>query len=332
MTITQFQEDWRNAYQDGSYLLKLGGNSDLAALSTLRAGFFETLQKSELMPFQIALDHAPQVTPSTLLFDQSSVIIGSQSDIAEDQYELLERGLQTFIPWKKGPFSIFGREIDAEWRSDYKWQRIEPYTLPLEGKVIADIGCNNGYFMYRMLPQRPKLVLGFEPYAKHWFNFQWMQKYTRQDSLIMDLYGIEHMHLFEECFDVIFCLGILYHHTDPIELLRKMRRALKPGGQIIIDCQGIAGAESVSLMPAGRYANARGIWHLPTKTCLLNWIKRTNYRDYICFFEAPLGVSEQRRTEWAPVDSLNEFLDANDKSKTIEGYPAPYRFYVKALK
>ena len=44
-------------------------------------------------------------------------------------------------------------------------------------------------------------------------------------------------------------LSILYHHTDPVGLLKKMRQALAPGGKLIIDCQGIAGEESMCLVP-----------------------------------------------------------------------------------
>jgi len=37
------------------------------------------------------------------------------------------------------------------------------------------------------------------------------------------------------------------------------------------------------------------------------------------------SLDEQRKTAWMESDSLAEFLDPNDLSKTIEGYPAPMR-------
>ncbi|HBY85223.1 MAG TPA: tRNA 5-methoxyuridine(34)/uridine 5-oxyacetic acid(34) synthase CmoB, partial [Colwellia sp.] len=36
-------------------------------------------------------------------------------------------------------------------------------------------------------------------------------------------------------------------------------------------------------------------------------------------------LDEQRKTEWIDTESLQDFLDPNDSSKTIEGYPAPKR-------
>jgi tRNA (mo5U34)-methyltransferase len=66
--------------------------------------------------------------------------------------------LEALRPWKKGPLSLFGVGIDTEWRSDWKWARLAPELDPLAGKVVADVGCANGYFMYRMLAENPKLV------------------------------------------------------------------------------------------------------------------------------------------------------------------------------
>jgi tRNA (mo5U34)-methyltransferase len=263
-------------------------------------------------------------------FDQNTIEIGRTEDLSLEQHELLLSGLRTFMPWKKGPFQIFGHLIDAEWRSDLKWQRIQQLNLDLKDKVIADIGCHNGYYMYRMAALKPRFVLGIEPVAKHWINFQILQSFYRLPELDFELLGVEHMGLFRESFDLIFCLGILYHHPDPIGLLRKMKGALKKGGTIIIDCQGIPGIDSTALVPSGRYASARGNWFLPTQACLENWIKRSGFRKVQCFFSEPLGPEEQRRTEWANIDSLKEFLDPTNPALTIEGYPAPWRHYFVA--
>lgn len=38
------------------------------------------------------------------------------------------------------------------------------------------------------------------------------------------------------------------------------------------------------------------------------------------------------RSEWMTTESLAEFLDPNDSSKTLEGYPAPLRAVIIATK
>ena len=111
-----------------------------------------------------------------------------------------------------------------------------------------------------------------------------------------------------------------------------MRQALAPKGEIVVDCQGIPGELPVALTPRKRYAKARGIWFLPTQSCLENWMARAGFTQIRCFFAEPLSVEEQRRTTWANVDSLQEFLDPNNCALTQEGYPAPWRYYVIARK
>ena len=104
---------------------------------------------------------------------------------------------------------------------------------------------------------------------------------------------------------------------------------MKPGAELIVDCQGIAGDEDMALVPKGRYANCAGIWFLPTLGALKNWLRRTNFKEIECFYAEALSTHEQRRTEWADVKSLGEALDPNDSTRTVEGYPAPHRFYVR---
>ena len=44
------------------------------------------------------------------------------------------------------------------------------------------------------------------------------------------------------------------------------------------------------------------------------------------------STNEQRQTEWMTYHSLADFLDPNDRTKTVEGYPAPMRATIIAKK
>lgn len=260
------------------------------------------------------------------------VVIGDRSELSDDEFQTLIKCLKVFKPWKKGPFRIFGQHIDSEWRSDWKWGRILPHCPELEGKVIADIGAHNGYYMFRMSVEKPKFVIGFEPVVKHWHCFDFLQSYARVPNLHFEPLGVEHIGEFPRFFDIIFCLGILYHHTDPIGLLQKMRDSLQTGGTLIVDCQGIPHDDSIALFPQGNYAGGTGMWFLPSLSCLMNWIKRSGFREAVCFYQAPLSELEQRPTEWAQIKSLGDFLNPLDRQRTVEGYPRPWRFYIRAKK
>ncbi|MFB2934517.1 tRNA 5-methoxyuridine(34)/uridine 5-oxyacetic acid(34) synthase CmoB [Aerosakkonemataceae cyanobacterium BLCC-F154] len=302
------------------------------AILTLRQERQAKLFTPQNRQYQEAVQAVQDIKSNWFDFSDSVVKIGRKEELSPEQQQSFWQSLKAFCPWKKGPFELFGINIDAEWRSDWKWERILPYIQFLENRKVADIGCHNGYFMFRMAEQKPDCVIGFEPVAKHFWNFQLIQNIVRQENLFFELLGVEHIDFYPNFFDTIFCLGILYHHPDPIGLLTKMKQALSPKGEIIIDCQGIPGELPVSLTPRKRYAQARGIWFLPTQSCLENWLARAGFTQINCFFAAPLSVEEQRRTVWADIDSLQEFLNSDDSSLTIEGYPAPWRYYLIARK
>ncbi|MGB3536360.1 MAG: tRNA 5-methoxyuridine(34)/uridine 5-oxyacetic acid(34) synthase CmoB [Microcoleaceae cyanobacterium] len=290
------------------------------------------LFESRTQPYYQAVQAIQHLETNNIDLSDAVIKIGKTQELSSEDKQQLHQSLTAFCPWKKGPFELFGTLIDAEWRSDWKWQRILPHITSLKHRKIADIGCHNGYFMFRMAHQQPDCVIGFEPYAKHFWNFQLIQNIIQQKTLHFELLGVEHIDLYPNFFDTIFCLGILYHHTDPISLLRKMYNALSPRGEIIIDCQGIPGELPIALTPRKRYANARGIWFLPTQTCLENWIARSGFNQIKCFFAEPLSTQEQRRTPWANIDSLEQFIDPKNPSLTLEGYPAPWRYYIIAHK
>ncbi len=319
-------------YMAPDYLERYDGLLKQDAILTLRQERQPWLSQPHCQPYRDAVKAVKDLRSDWFDCSGAVVKVGRVDALSAEQQQQFNDSLKTFCPWKKGPFELFGTTIDAEWRSDWKWARILPHIQPLKNRKVADVGCHNGYFMFRMAHQEPICVIGFEPVAKHFWNFQLIQNWVQQERLHFELLGVEHIHFYPDFFDTIFCLGILYHHVDPIGLLRKLRQALAPKGEIIIDCQGIPGDLPVALTPRKRYAQARGIWFLPTQSCLENWMARAGFGGIRCFFAEPLSVEEQRRTVWADVNSLQTFLDPGDPSRTVEGYPAPWRYYAIAQK
>lgn len=317
-------------YHADDYLAAYDIDINRDGIQQQRQCAYPRLFDDKIKRYREAVEAVEDIQTQWFDFSGSVVKIGRLGELSTDQQRRFEATLKTFCPWKKGPFELFGILIDAEWRSHLKWERITPHIQPLTQRKVADIGCHNGYYMFRMADQQPDCVIGFEPYAKHFWNFQLMQNLVRQPHLHFELLGVEHIDYYPQFFDTIFCLGILYHHTDPIGLLRKMRQALAPKGEIIIDCQGIPGEKAIALTPRQRYANAKGIWFLPTQSCLETWMIRAGFTKVRCIFASPLSVEEQRRTTWANIDSLQEFLNPENPQETVEGYPAPWRYYVIA--
>ena len=250
-------------------------------------------------------------------------------DIVEIKGEFdseVEKTARALMPWRKGPFKIGELFIDSEWQSFIKYNLLEKH-FNLEGKVVADVGCNNGYYMFRMLSQNPKKVVGFDPMALFNLQFEFINHFIKSDKLKYELLGVEHIPYYEEKFDTIFCLGVLYHRSDPVNMLKQLKQGLKKGGEAIIDTFIIEGDEEIALTPK-RYAKMRNVYFIPTINALKNWAEIAKFSEFELLEIKPTDLNEQRKTDWIEGESLNNFLN-EDGTKTIEGYPPPIRAYVR---
>jgi len=231
-------------------------------------------------------------------------------------------------PWRKGPFELFDTFIDSEWRSFIKYNLLEKH-FDLKDKIVADVGCNNGYYMFRFLNHSPKKIVGFDPSPLNKSQFDLINHFIKSD-IVYELFGIEHIEYYEHKFDTIFCLGVLYHRSDPISSLKSLKRSLNPNGELFLDTFIIDGDEQISLCPKDRYSKIPNIYFIPTVTTLKNWLSRAGFKDIEILNIQKTTLDEQRKTEWIDGESLDSFLDKEDQDLTVEGYPAPKRAYIKA--
>ncbi|BDD88054.1 tRNA 5-methoxyuridine(34)/uridine 5-oxyacetic acid(34) synthase CmoB [Desulfofustis limnaeus] len=301
--------------------------ADIEKISAQRHDWVRQPKKGFLRyrrPFESLRRHRAK----TVVCTGDTVLIGSSDEIDSAVRATIEADLRSFMPWRKGPFSVFGIDIDAEWRSERKWRRVLARLPELSGKTVADIGCNNGYYLFRMVPHRPRLALGFEPSVQHYFCFQALNAMAGCAELAVDLLGVEQISLFPETFDVVLLMGVIYHRPSPIEVLRDIHTALKPGGRLIVESQAIPGEDPVALFPERTYAKVPGTYFVPTGACLRNWLHRAGFARVELFDAHPMSGSEQRRTDWMIFESYQDFIDPADPSRTVEGYPAPWRVYL----
>jgi len=246
--------------------------------------------------------------------------ISSQCDMQE-----VKKLAKMLKPWRKGPFKINELFIDTEWKSYIKWNTLVPF-LDLEGKDVLDVGCNNGYYMFRMLEMNPKSITGFDPSALFNLQFDFINKFIKSD-IEYKLLGVEHVPYYEKKFDVIFCMGVLYHRRDPIDMLKELKAGLNKGGEVILDTLMIEGSGEMVLSPM-RYAKMKNVYFIPTLKALYNWCERAKFSDIEFLGKRYTTTNEQRKTDWIDGESLDSFLN-KDQTKTIEGYEPPLRVYLK---
>lgn len=258
------------------------------------------------------------------------VSVGEKENLSQEEYETVYETAKKLIPWRKGPFKLFGIEIDSEWQSNIKYNLIRPH-FNLKDKVVADIGCNNGYYMFRMLEDKPKRLIGFDPSPLTMLQFDFINHFVKSD-IVYEKLGVEHLELYNHKFDFIFMLGVLYHRPDPVGTLKSLARGMNKNGEVLIDTFMIDGEEEVALTPNGRYSKIPNIYFIPTIPALKNWLSRAGFENIEVLAVTTTTSEEQRKTQWSFDQSLEDFLDPKDSSKTVEGYPAPKRVYLKAKK
>lgn len=259
-------------------------------------------------------------------FDASMIEIGASEDLNSLQHTTILEALTTLHPWRKGPFNFFGTQIDSEWRCDKKWQRMQNYIPSLKNKTVLDVGCGNGYYMLRMLGDGAECVIGVDP------TLVFLAQYY---GLVQCLDQNINAHLlpipFEELptqlnqFDYVFSMGVLYHRRDPLEHLRRLQQHTLSGGTVFIETLVINTDKCTQLIPQDRYAGMRNVWSVPSPSLVKSWLDESGFTNIQLHNIQTTTLKEQRATPWMQNYSLVNFLDSNDKSKTIEGYPAPER-------
>jgi len=297
-------------------------------LDTLRQERQKWLTWKNIRPYQEAIKALPEYSNvEVMLGDRVEVQIENLSD---EEAEQIKQTALLMKPWRKGPFQFNELFIDSEWQSQIKYNLLEPH-FDLKDKIVGDIGCNNGYYLFRMLSQEPKKLIGFDPSAIYYSQFQFLNHFIKSD-IVYELLGVEHVEFYEHKFDTLFCLGVLYHRSDPVAMLKSLFKGLNKGGELILDTFMIDGEEEMCLTPKDRYSKIPNIYFVPTVNALKNWCYRVGFETVEVLETMKTELNEQRKTEWIDTQSLEDFLDPNDPTKTVEGYPAPKRVYIKAIK
>ncbi len=279
-----------------------------------------------IAPLRKKLRALPSIKDVKVLLDDV-ITLESKSVIPEEKV-YIEEFAKELKPWRKGPFKLFDTFIDSEWQSQIKYNLISPY-FNLKDKKVADIGCNNGYYMFRMLEEKPKKIVGFDPSPLFRTQFDFINHFIKS-SIVYEMLGVEDMRDYPEKFDTIFCLGVLYHRSDPVSTLKSLKVALEKDGELFLDTFIIDGEEEIALTPKDRYSKIPNIYFIPTTKALFNWLYRAGFKEIKLLEVKKTDNLEQRKTDWIDGESLENFLDPNDANLTVEGYPAPKRAYIKA--
>ncbi len=277
----------------------------------------------DLARWQSCLAQLPAAQPSSV--DLSArVSVGAAEDLSTSEQLTMVEALQGLHPWRKGPYELFGTRIDTEWRSDWKWDRVAPH-IDLRSRRVLDVGCGNGYHMWRMWGAGASTVIGVDPNLLFMTQYEAVKHYLPQAPVWLLPFTLEDLPEPTAGFDTVFSMGVLYHRRSPIDHLLQLKACLRPGGQLVLETLVIEGDQNDCLIPEDRYAQMRNVWFLPSVGMLELFLRRAGFSNVRCVDLNRTSTREQRSTEWMRFQSLPDFLDPEDPSRTCEGYPAPLR-------
>ena len=277
-----------------------------------------------LLEWRDALDSLPSIHRQAA--ELCSAAIGAPDlKLNADEQDITRDALLRLLPWRKGPFDIGGVTIDAEWRSNQKWDRVSNAMSSLEDRLVLDVGSGNGYYALRMRGHGARTVIGIDPTLLYVVQYRAIARFIEPQPVHVLPLRLHDLPPKMRAFDTVFSMGVLYHQRSPLTHLQQLRDALKPGGELVLETLVLPNEEACARTPENRYARMRNVWLLPSIAELTVWLERSGYVDITLADVTATTVDEQRSTRWMPFESLKEALDPDDPTRTVEGWPAPLR-------
>lgn len=313
--------------------------------------------------YQAAVSRLPAVMADNVELDADILTINVNLTDSERKQTLAL--LKQLMPWRKGPFQIGSGQldsdsdhnndhssifIDTEWHSDWKWRRVAPHLSALKGRRILDVGGGSGYHGWRMAGAGAEMVIIIDPSCLFYHQFMAIRHFigtadtntANNNTIDSNEAGnyrthyipvpLEALPSHSQLFDTVFSMGVLYHRQSPFEHLQQLRGQLVKGGELVLETLVIDGDANSVLVPKDRYAQMNNVYFLPSVVALIGWLEKVGFINVRCVDVAVTSTEEQRKTEWMTYQSLSDFLDPTDASKTIEGYSAPKRATLIATK
>lgn len=132
---------------------------------------------------------------------------------------------------------------------DHHWALDEHDRQPLTGKCAADIGCGAG-LLAEPLARLGAVVTGIDAAAE---NIAAANAHSAQSGLAID-YRAGGIEAADGPYDLLTCMEVVEHVTDPAAFVQGLADALAPGGLLIMSTPNRTGLSKLAMITVGEGA------------------------------------------------------------------------------
>ena len=130
---------------------------------------------------------------------------------------------------------IEGDKRDSDSKGKFDHSRLA--TFDLVDKSILDIGCNAGYFLFKLIHKGAKSLVGIELGEKFVHVLNKLNQTVYKSPLIKAIQGDFFDHKFDQKFDLIICFSTFHYFKDNQLFFDKCFDLLNLGGTLLLEVE-----------------------------------------------------------------------------------------------
>ena len=179
-------------------------------------------------------------------------------------------------------------EIAGE-RVVFNHLKVKGFFNGLEGKRILEIGPKHGKDTMLLAKLNPSELILIDLPEKDSIVREWLphvpcRRATYLEGNILYLTNEQYEQL--GSFDLIWCLGVLYHNVEQLRLLKRLFDLCDVGGVVVIESsttrnKKLEKSNVVEIHWPEPYRGVQTITHLPSRLAIKSWLEMIGFTDVI---------------------------------------------------
>ena len=171
-------------------------------------------------------------------------------------------------------FDFLGEELKAS-NSAEKYDLSRLTTFDLEGKNILDVGCNAGYFMFKLLGKNPNWIMGIDSHRPfidiaRRINEECFQS-NRLDFHVADFF--KYKFPLDRMFDLIYCFSTFHYFYENQQLFfDKSYELLNKDGILLVEIEENPDQGEAKIFSPPRPADGKCYFY-PNPAMVKQWTK-----------------------------------------------------------